>query len=122
MYNHKESFEDYLEKIIMAKEIYPLLRAVDLAKYIGFSKPSVSVALKKLKEQGYINIDSKTGEIILTDVGYQIGNKTLEKHQLLTDLLTSLGVNKKTAELDACKIEHLLSEETFDRIKDFKNK
>lgn len=117
MYNRKESFEDYLEKIIMAKKEYPILRAVDLANYMHYSKASVSVALKKLKEKDLLLIDASTGEIILTEKGIELGKETLEKHELLTKLFVSLGVNKKTAEEDACKIEHLLSDETFASLK-----
>lgn len=117
MYNKKESTEDYLESILMAQKEFGSIRAIDLAKYMGFSKPSISIALKKLKENNFVIIDNQTGNIILTEEGNKIAELTLEKHELLTKAFMNLGVSKETSEQDACKIEHLLSEETYAAIK-----
>lgn len=118
MYNKKESTEDYLENILMAQKELGSIRAVDLAKFIGFTKASVSVALKKLIGQESITVDQETGVINLTDKGKEIAEKTFERHTVLTKAFISLGVNPILAERDACKIEHLLSEESFDAIKE----
>ena len=117
MYNKKESTEDYLENILMAQKELGPIRAIELAKYMGFTKASVSVALKKLKEQESITVDHDTGIISLTDKGREIAEKTFERHTVLTKVFITLGVNPVIAERDACKIEHLLSEETFTAIK-----
>ena len=109
MFNKKESVEDYLEKILMLKEEKELVRAIDLAKFMEFSKASVSVALKKLKSYGYLIVDEKTGNITLTEEGYRIGKATYERHEILTKALISLGVSDKTAKEDACAIEHIIS-------------
>lgn len=117
MYNKKESTEDYLEHILMAQNEIGPVRAIDLAKFIGFSKPSVSIALKKLKNNGFVTIDVNTGIISLTSEGLAIAKDTLERHNLLTEIFTKLGVPYDIASNDACKVEHLLSEETYDAIK-----
>ncbi len=116
-----ESSEDYLERILILKNKYGFVRAIDIAKDLGFSKASVSIAMKKLRENGYIDIDEK-GHIELTKSGLDVANKTYERHIVLTKTLTRLGVNPKTAEEDACKIEHDLSEETFEAIKRYLDK
>ena len=118
MYNKKESIEDYLEKILMLKEKQPLVRAIDLATYMGFSKPSVSVALKKLKNYGYVLVDEKTGDITLTEEGLRIAKATYERHQIIAKTLMDLGVSEKTAYEDACAMEHIISEETFAKLKE----
>ena len=118
MYNKKESVEDYLEKILMLKEKSGFVRAIDLANFMSFSKASVSVALKKLKSYGYVTVDEKTGEINLTPEGKEIGEKTYERHLVISQMLISLGVKEETAYEDACQIEHILSEETFNKIKE----
>ena len=118
MYNKKESTEDYLEKILLAKEEYPSLRAINLAHYIHYSKASVSIALKKLKDQGLVIVNEYDGEISLTPKGLKIAQETLDRHITLTKAFIALGVDKLTAENDACKIEHLLSEKTFACIKE----
>ncbi len=118
MYNKKESVEDYLEKILMLKEKSDFVRAIDLANFMSFSKASVSVALKKLKSYGYVTVDEKTGEINLTPEGKEIGEKTYERHLVISQMLISLGVKEETAYEDACQIEHILSEETFEKIKE----
>ena len=119
--NKLESSEDYLERILMLSQKNGSVRSIDIAHDMGFSKPSVSVAMKKLREKGLINVD-KDGLITLTKEGLDIAEKTLERHHVLKDLLISLGVDEQTAEDDACKIEHELSEQTFDKIREvYKN-
>ena len=116
-----ESQEDYLEKILQISQKKDNVHAVDIAREMNFSKPSVSVAMNKLKEAGYIVINKKD-EISLTKSGKAIAEKTLEKHLILTDLLVSLGVDKKTAMEDACRVEHDLSDETWKAIKKYADK
>ena len=111
-----ESREDYLEKILQISKEKEKVHAIDIAREMNFTKPSVSVAMNKLKEGGFIKINEK-GEIILTSEGLKIAEKTLEKHIILTNLLISLGVDKETAAMDACRIEHDLSDKTWDVIK-----
>ena len=113
--NIYESSEDYLERILILKEEKGHVRSIDIAESMNFSKPSVSVAMKKLRENGYILVD-KEGFITLTEKGMQIANHTYEKHKLLSSLLVALGASKDTAREDACKIEHDISEETFHAI------
>lgn len=119
--NQFESKEDYLERILMLSEEKEHVRAIDIVTSMGFSKPSVSIALKKLKSSNFIDIDDK-GHIKLTKDGYEIAANVYEKHKTLTSLLMILGVNQETARADACKIEHDISEETFNKIKEFVNK
>lgn len=111
-----ESGEDYLETILILAEKNKNVRSIDIVNEMNFSKPSVSVAMKKLKDNGYINIDGN-GYISLTESGYQIASKTYEKHQVLTQMLVNLGVDEETARRDACKIEHDISDESFEAIK-----
>ena len=119
--NILESLEDYLERILMLKEKLTNVRSIDIAQDMGYSKPSVSIAMKKLKEKELIEIDSK-GYITLTNEGEAIASKTYEKHKLIFNLLVSIGVSETTARDDACKIEHQLSEETVSKLKEFANK
>lgn len=111
-----ESSEDYLETILILSKEKGSVRSIDIVGYQGFSKPSVSVAMKKLRENGYIDVDSK-GYITLTSEGYEVASKTYERHVVLTDLFISLGVDKETARKDACRVEHDLSDKTFEAIK-----
>ena len=111
-----ESQEDYLEKILQISKKKEKVHAIDIAREMSFSKPSVSVAMNKLKEAGYIVINDK-GDISLTPSGLLIAEKTLEKHIILTNMLVSLGVSEKTAMEDACKMEHDISDETWAAIK-----
>ena len=111
-----ESQEDYLEKILQISKEKENVHAIDIARGLSFSKPSVSVAMNKLKEQGYIEINDK-GEITLTPAGLTIAEKTLEKHTILTEMLVYLGVDEETAREDACKMEHDISDKTWDAIK-----
>ena len=111
-----ESQEDYLEKILQISKEKDNVHAIDVARGLSFSKPSVSVAMNKLKEQGYIEINDK-GEITLTPSGLEIAEKTLEKHTILTEMLVNLGVDEETAREDACKMEHDISDTTWAAIK-----
>ncbi|MBR6071824.1 MAG: metal-dependent transcriptional regulator [Acholeplasmatales bacterium] len=111
-----ESGENYLEAILMLKESQDSVHAIDIVSKLGLSKPSVSIALKKLKDDGYITIDHNN-HIHLTDLGLEIANKIYERHKILTNILIKLGVNKDLAEDDACKLEHDLSDESWEKIK-----
>ena len=115
-----ESQEDYLEKILQLSKEKESVHAIDIAKAMSFSKPSVSVAMNKLKELGYIEINKKD-EIILTPEGLLIAEKTLEKHETLTQLLINLGVDPETALEDACRLEHDISDQTWEAIKNHVN-
>lgn len=114
--NIYESAENYLEAILMLKNRRGLVRSIDIAGELGFSKPSVSVAMKKLRESGYIEVD-KEGFITLLPQGEEIAQRMYERHRLLTDFFVRLGVGKETAAADACKVEHDLSSETFGYLK-----
>lgn len=112
-----ESSEDYLETILILKERTGQVRSIDIATEMNYSKPSISVAMKKLRENGYIVVD-KDGFITLTDSGYEIASSIYDRHKLLTKFFISLGVDAEVAAVDACKIEHDLSEETFQKIRE----
>ena len=112
---HK-SAEDYLEAMLMLREEHGYIRSVDVAEKMGVTKPSVSFATKRLRENGYITLD-KAGMIVLLEPGREIAERMYERHKLLTELLTGLGVRPETAREDACKIEHDLSAESFDAIR-----
>lgn len=116
-----ESQEDYLEKILQISKEKSSVHAIDIARALSFSKPSVSVAMNKLKELGYIEINNK-GEITLTPSGLAIAEKTLEKHIVLTKMLMYLGVDEATASEDACRMEHDISDTTWDLIKKYWDK
>ena len=111
-----ESAEDYLESILTLKKKLGSVRSIDVVNDLGVSKPSVSVAMKKLRENGYIAMDGD-GHIPLLPDGEAIANKVYERHELLTRFFVRLGVSEETAATDACKVEHVLSHETFDCIK-----
>lgn len=111
-----QSAEDYLECILKLSRVRPVVRSIDIATEMNFSKPSISVAMKNLRLNGYINVD-ESGFITLTDSGMEIASSIYERHLLLKDWLQYLGVDEKTAEEDACKIEHTLSKETFVALK-----
>ena len=112
---HK-SAEDYLEMILRLTEEKGYARSVDIAQGLSVSKPSVSVAMKQLREGGYIMMD-KDNYISLTDTGMEIAQRIYERHKVLTRVLTLIGVSAETAEDDACKVEHDISVETFDAIR-----
>ena len=115
------SAEDYLERILILSENNDELHAIDIARSMNFSKPSVSIALKKLQEKKLIEIDDNL-HIHLTETGKDIATKVYEKHTIISKALISLGVDEEIAKEDACKLEHVLSEESFDAIKKFINK
>lgn len=111
-----ESAEDYLEAILMLKQRNGHVRSVDVAEELGYSKASISVAMKKLRENGYIAMD-KEG-ITLLPSGEAIAEHIYERHKFFTELFISIGVNPKTAREDACRIEHGISDETFSKLKE----
>lgn len=113
----QESGEMYLETILVLSDASEKVRAVDIGEYMGFSKPSVSRALGLLKSADYITVD-KDGAVLLTDSGRSIAEKTYERHTLLTRVFVELGVPADIAAEDACKIEHDISDITFDLIKE----
>ena len=110
-----KSAEDYLESMIILKEKNGYVRSIDIAGFLGVTKPSVSVAMKRLREDGYIEMD-KSGLITVTDKGMEIADKIYTRHKKLTDFFVSLGVDPAVAEDDACRIEHDLSDETYNAI------
>ena len=112
----QESAENYLETIHMLSKHKPYVRSIDIASELSFSKPSVSVAMKNLRENGYIHMDDQ-GHITLTQTGQDIADKMYERHIMLSNWLIYLGVDEKTAVEDACKIEHVLSSQSFQAIK-----
>ncbi len=113
-----ESAEDYLESILMLQGRNGRVRSIDIVNELGLTKPSVSVAMKKLRENGYISMDVD-GYITLEPSGSEIANRIYTRHRTLVKLLTQLGVSEETAAADACKIEHHLSDETFAKISEF---
>ena len=112
----QESGEMYLETILVLSKKDAPVRSLDVANEMGFSKPSVSRAMGILKTDGYIEMDEKS-HITLTDKGLKVAKRIYERHILITKLLTSIGVDKKTAEEDACRVEHVISDKTFKAIK-----
>ena len=116
MPSYQESTEDYLEAILMLSQSGEPVRSIDVVNKLGFSRPSVSVAMKKLRENGHIIVDGD-GYITLTDSGQDIAQTTYERHTLISDWLIFLGVDSETAVNDACKIEHNMSEQSFVAIK-----
>ncbi len=117
----QESGEMYLETVYILTKKSDSVRSIDICEYMGYSKPSVSRAIGLLKNGGYINVDGK-GYITLTNEGTAVALKMFERHTMLTDFLVRLGVDEKTASEDACKIEHHISEESFDAIKNYVSK
>lgn len=114
--NINESAENYLETILILSKKLPVVRAVDIATELGFKKSSVSIAMKNLREKEYITV-SDAGYISLTPAGKEIADMIYERHELFTNWLIHLGVNEKTASEDACKMEHVISKESFEAIK-----
>ena len=111
-----ESAEMYLETISELSLSHPTVRSIDVAESMGYSKPSVSRAVGLLKQGGYLLMD-KDGFLTLTESGATVAKKIFERHTVLSQMLTMLGVSKETATEDACKIEHVISDETFEAIK-----
>lgn len=113
----QESAENYLETILIIHNRRGNVRSIDIANELGFSKPSVSVAMKNLRTNGYIEVD-KEGFITLLDKGREIADKIYERHTLLSTWLVRMGVSPEVAAEDACRIEHVISAETFERLKE----
>ncbi|MBQ8432944.1 MAG: metal-dependent transcriptional regulator [Clostridia bacterium] len=112
-----ESAEMYLETILLLQEKRPQIRAIDIVHQTGYTKPSVSRAMGLLKKNGHIEVDLN-GYISLTPGGKALAGKILERHRIITDFLVSLGVSPETADDDACKMEHIISDEVFDKMKE----
>ncbi|MBQ7038949.1 MAG: metal-dependent transcriptional regulator [Clostridia bacterium] len=117
----KESAENYLEAILMIQKQKGVARSIDVANELQFSKPSVSVAMKNFREEGYIVVD-KDGAITLTEKGLKIAESVFERHEVIAKALMLLGVDEQTAYEDSCKIEHDISDITFQKLKEFLNK
>jgi len=117
----QESAENYLEAILIIKKKKGSVRSIDVAHNLGFSKPSISYAMKQFRENGYIVIDD-AGNISLTEKGLEIAERIYQRHQLLTRILLALGVSEEIAKEDACKIEHHLSDESFDKLLEYVEK
>lgn len=117
----QESGENYLETILVLHRKTGFVRSIDIANEMGFSKPSVSHAMGLLKKAEYISVDNKTNQITLTESGMKIAEAIYERHCILTDFFKSIGVCEEIALADACKIEHDLSQETFEKIKEYIN-
>ena len=111
-----KSSEDYLEAMLVMKERHGYIRSIDIAEELSVTKPSVSYATKRLRENGYITMD-KDGLITLTEKGMAIADRIYDRHKTLTTFLVQMGVNAKTAAQDACKLEHDMSDETFQAIR-----
>ncbi len=114
----QESGEMYLETIYVLSQKSNMVRAIDVGEYMGFSKPSVSRALGLLKNGGYVTVSGE-GYLSLTDVGEEVARKIVDRHNLLTEVLVALGVDKETAAEDACKMEHVISDTTFNALKKY---
>ena len=114
----QESAENYLEAILVLGQRNGTVRSIDVASHLGFSKPSVSVAMKHFREEGYITVDSE-GNLFLTEKGRAVAEKIYERHTVIAHLLIRLGVDSDTAYEDSCKIEHDLSDSTFDKLKEY---
>lgn len=111
----RKSAEDYLEAMLMMKERHGYIRSIDVAEQLGVTKPSVSYATKQLRENGYITMDH-ANFIVLTDSGMEIASRIYNRHKVLTHFFEQLGVSPENAREDACKVEHDLSNETFDAL------
>ena len=118
--NVNESAENYLETILILSKSHPVVRSVDIAEELGFKKSSVSVAMKNLRMKEHITV-TKEGFIYLTESGKAIADMIYERHELLTDWLVRLGVDPKVAAEDACRMEHVISKESFEAIKKYVN-
>ena len=112
-----QSAEDYLETILMLTERQGKVRSIDVVNELGFTKASVSIAMKKLRENGYIAVDGE-GNLMLLPPGQEIAERIYSRHRLLTHFFIQLGVDEKTAAEDACKAEHILSEQTLEKIRE----
>ncbi|MDD6308857.1 MAG: metal-dependent transcriptional regulator [Clostridia bacterium] len=113
----QESAENYLEAILILKSKKGCVRSIDVANFLNFTKPSVSVAMKNFREEGYVSVDTG-GSITLTAKGQEIAERMYERHQMIAKALMTLGVDKETAYADSCKIEHDISDVSFAKIKE----
>ena len=116
-----ESAEDYLETILILGERNPYVRSIDIVNEMGFSKPSVSIAMKKLRENGYIEMDVN-GYITFRPEGRDIAERIYSRHKLLRKVLIAIGVSEKTAADEACRIEHVIDDDTFEKLNDYYEK
>lgn len=112
----QESGEMYLETILILSKSHPYVRSIDVAEYMNYSKPSISRAVGILKSGGYLNMD-ENGYLTLTEAGREIAEKIYERHTVISNILISLGVDEQTATDDACRMEHVISDKTFDVLK-----
>lgn len=112
-----KSLEDYLEAILMLHQKAEYVRSVDLARYMGFSKPSISHAVKILRDGGYLTVDVE-GFLYLTNTGQKVAEGIYERHYLFREILTGIGVSRNVAEQDACRMKHYISEESFQKLKE----
>ena len=110
------SGEDYLEAVLILQKKQGMVRSIDLARHMGFSKPSISHAVGVLKNGGFLTVD-EDGYFHLTEDGRKVAEKIYERHQFFTEQLVAVGVDRETAERDACRIEHVISEEAFEKLK-----
>lgn len=117
--NLQESGEMYLETIYVLSKENKRVRAIDVSEYMNFSKPSVSRAVGILKKGGYLENDTEDGALVLTEEGKRVAEKTYERHRVLTEFFEKIGVSKETAAEDACRIEHTISDETFEALKKY---
>lgn len=117
----KESAENYLETILVLKKKNNFVRSIDVANHLGFSKPSVSVAMKSFREEGYIAVD-QNGSIELTEKGLAIAEEMFDRHNIIAKALMAIGVDEDVAFEDSCKIEHHISKQTFEKIKEYLTK
>ena len=113
----KESAENYLEAILMIKKEKGNVRSIDVANHLNFTKPSVSVAMKSFREEGYVTMDND-GSINLTQKGMEIAERVYERHEVIAKAIMALGIDEEVAYEDSCKIEHDISQQTFDKIKE----
>lgn len=112
-----QSGEDYLEAVLILQKKNGIVRSVDLARHMGFSKPSISHAVKVLRDGGFLSVD-EDGFLHLTDIGREVAEKIYERHQFFTEQLVAAGVDQETAEQDACRIEHAISDKSFQKLKE----
>ena len=117
----QESPEDYLEAILVLSRELGNVRSIDVANYLEYSKPSVSVAMKRLRENGFVTLD-ENGNLILTGSGLSIALKIYERHLVISQFLISIGVDEAIAKKDACRMEHVISDESFEKIKQLSHK
>ena len=116
--NNNQSIEDYLKSILVIKERQGYARSIDVARFLGVTNPSACVAMRKLKEQGYVTMDDSS-HLFLTDEGKKLAEKVYGKHRLLRDVLVAIGVAERVAEEEACNIEHMISDDTYHKIDEF---